>query len=287
MKKTIYFLILIILYSSCSENLQPIPPEITVSPDSIIEISIVKTADFKVEINSTEKLRKLQITSEPSVINIDTSFNQFTHNIELEFKFKIPEVLLNLITDSIITISFVAIDDYNKTEVKRQVKVIQGYPMIKEYQFKMEPQPNGNIFYSFSKDSLQNVSNYSNSIPELVYLKDNIFGNVICSPDANWIAEELISQISYNSNQMNTTNIQKIYTNWLDIDAQYLHELYVSNEYINGSQANGIGIITFKEGNIFAFQLINKIKGVARISSISLIDNSLIFDVKIQDKTNF
>ncbi len=290
MKTKIYirllFFVSIFFFCSCYQNLEIIPPTIEVTPDSMIEISVVKPAKYIVKIHANEVLRKLEIRSKPSFFDKDTLFGEFAHREEINYSFSLTEISLALLKDSFIDITFTAKDDYNSASVTRRVKVVYGYPEILESEIKLFSPMSGDCFYSFSDDSLQSVITYTYLLPELVYYIDDVYKSCICSPDAQWLSDKMAAY-NYIPSQMKRTKLQKVYANWTEVNSKYLHEVFLNNQYINSIEDNGIGIINLKNTEIIIFQLENKIKGAIKIKEIDAINKYIIINIKIQNQADF
>lgn len=274
-------LFVVIILSSCLNRIEPEPPQLIINPtDSIIEISIFKPVTYEIEIHSNELLQKFRMTSVPTIFKMDTSFQNISHDVQLKVNLNLPLITHGIAEDSIVELKFEAIDSYSSSFEIRKLKIIPGYPKIISKSIDLEMPPEGKMFYSFNLDSLFLVSDTLENYPEIAYLWSNNFHHVLCSPNSLWLKEQL-QEYDYENFLMPKTKIQKIYSDWDDIDEQFLYEMFINESYLNGNPELGVGVVNLETNDILAFELEDGRKGVIEIALI--LENSISINFKIQN----
>lgn len=268
--------------TSCIERIPPAPPTMTISPDTMVEISVLNYIKYNISVHSNEELVGFKLTSSPGIFHKDTSFAKFSHDLNFSFMLELPYMTAGLPDDSIVTLTMEVSDKYNKTSVTRQMRIIQGYPSYITRNIKLEMPPN-KLFYSFTEDSLFYINDDSNDFTEIAFYWDETFNHVLCSPDAKWLDDKLSSSYPYDNTIMKHTKMQKLFSDWDDIDAKYLYELIVTDNFINGSPSLGVGVNNLQYHDVVGFELEDGRKGVIQIYQILKASNSISFNIKIQE----
>jgi hypothetical protein len=278
-----YIFSIILILSSCIERIPPEPPGITIAQDSILEISILKPVKYDIEVHSNEELIGFVLTSNPPVFKKDTSFAKFSHDVSFSFVLNLPFITAGLPDDSIITLTMEVSDKYNKTKATRFLKVIQGYPAIIIRTIKLESVPEGQLFYSFSADSLFYISDNSFEFTELAFYLHSTLHYVLCSPDSKWLNDQLIEFYPYDNTIMLHTRLQRLYSDWDEIDAEYLYEFAITEGFINGSPSLGVGADNLINEDILGFELTDGRKGAIQVFQRTKSGNSISLNIKIQE----
>lgn len=283
MKTSLFFLtfLFILLQISCIKYTEPIPPLMNITPEDTVEISVLNPVVYDIYLHSNEELQTFKMTSKPSIFKENTAFEMFLHDIDFSLTLNLPNVISDFYIDSLIVLTFEVYDGYTTTTDKRYMKVTQGYPQVVTKTISLETPP-GQLFYSFSSDSLYLVDDENRKNSEIAYIWEDLYGHVLCSPDSKWLNTQINNYFPYETSLMKHTKIQKLHSDWEDIDAKYLYEFVSNDNYINGNQNNGVGINLLATGQVIGFQLIDGRKGALEITSVAKSTNKITFNIKIQ-----
>jgi len=284
MKK--YFIIILLFLNvlvSCVEIQPSQPPTITITPDELTEISILKPVIYTVTVFSNEDLKKFKLTSTPTIFVKDTTFGEYSHHLTFSFSLKLPNITYSTYNDSLVTLKFEVSDEFNTTIKTSQLKITQGYPAVINKSIELEAQPDGLMFYSFSADSLYTLANVAKDSAELAFVWHSTYKHVLCSPDAHFLNTVLQEYYPFDNTIMLHTKAQRLYSDWDEIDAKYLYEYVVSEYYINGNLSNGVGVNNCENGYIIGFELIDGRKGALEITNVLKTTNKIYLNIKIQE----
>ncbi len=285
MKKLVFIIFISLLYS-CIDRQSPEPPELTVLPDSMINISSINSVSYKVEAFANEDLVDFSVESDPNFLIFDSTFNAFTHYFDYNINVNINDNLQGLSEDSIITLTFQIRDSYNTSTETRQLKVVNDYPEIKIDSGQMCYNKDSAFFYNFEYKTGYTFAEIEDYKFDLVLLYDDDLGYIFASPSAFYISQKLDEfNYQYNSSNRRNTKLAQINTIFDEITAKNLYNLNVSEEYINDNQGNGVGVNDLLTGSMLSFELDNGLKGILIITFINESAKKVYFKYKIQKYT--
>lgn len=277
-----YVCCIFLLQVSCVEPIPPLPPSMTISPDSIMEISTLKSVKYNVSVSSNEELTNFKITSDPTIFTKDTMFDVFTHKTNFSFDLKLPYMLNEIPEDSIITLTMEISDEYSSTKATRLLKITDAYSTIISKTIKLDTPPEGRFLYSFSADSLFYITDNFKAFADLAFYWDSVYKFVLCSSDAKFLKDKLTPTYTYDYTIMHHTKMQRIYQSWSEIDAQNLYELSIYENFINGNPLLGVGIDKLVNDNIIGFELSDGRKGAIKVIQTAKSGNSITLYIKLQ-----
>ncbi len=283
-KYIIFFSIILLIYS-CIDKTAPDLPVVVITPDSIMEISPIAPVYYKITATSDEDLTGFKLTSKPSIFIRDSSFGNFTHEISISSKIKLPQIVYGLSDDSLVTLIFEISDTENTIEIEKTLKVVRGYIDVLLDSVTMTSQPDGFFFYSsadtavYAYEEGMDMSNI-----DFVFLHDNQLGYIFCSPNANIVKEKLLeSEIEYSISTQNHTKLTSfLNTSWSDINYKTIYNLSVVEEFIDGNPSYGVGLNDLYSSQIIAFETYDGRKGAIQIKNTTKNERHLEFVLKIQ-----
>lgn len=285
MKKYLFIFLTIILVA-CENNLPEIdPPELSVSPDTIVNISTLNSAKFQITGFSSEDLITFSVSTTPYFENYDTIFPSFTHNIVKEIKFILSEVNMPVLTeDSLINVSFKLSDNFNTTEIKRTLRVVDDYPKLLVDSSYLVCLKDSSFFYSFQYLRPFNFIEISDFSFDLVALYDDDFGFVLASPDANFISQKLVEfTYFYNTTGKQHTSLSRVSLDFNDITPQFLQNMSPNEQFINDNGSNGVGVTLVHQGDVITYYDDNEKKGAILITEADINTKRLSFTFKYQN----
>jgi len=283
--KLLIFFSIILLISSCIDKEAPDLPNVIITPDTILEISPIDPVSYVITASSEEDLTGFKITSNPSIFIKDSTFENFTHEISVSTKIKLPQILQGLPEDSIVILTFEVSDTENTIQIEKQLKVVRGYIDILSDSTTMTSLPDGLFFYSTSDTTVHAYEEGMDmSNIDLAFIHDYDLGYTLCSPNANIVRDKLLeADIQYDATNKNLTKLTSFpNTYWFDINYKTIYNLSLVEEYVNGDPTNGIGINDLFPSKIIAFETHDQRKGVIQIKSTTKNGKQLEFYIKVQ-----
>ena len=284
--KKILFIIALFFVFSCDIQTGIIPPELSVSPnDDTLEISSISDVTFYVSGTADEDLTRFKIVTDPYVYGLDTLYPTFTHSMGVNAKISIPDVLPELTDDSLITVTFNLSDAFNSIEIIKYLRVVSGYGFISQDSTKLTYGGRDSLmFYSQNNKTALKYDQITLTNFDMVFIYDDSYGFVLASPDAFFVANNLISLAisGYAASGRNKTKMNKFSTDYNLVDARFLYNLTVSQTFINDDGGNGDGISDVQKDDVIAFENESGLKGIIHITDTDIAKKSLSFEMKIQ-----
>ncbi|MBN2893750.1 MAG: hypothetical protein JXL97_17910 [Bacteroidales bacterium] len=282
--KKIIFIIIVGLFVSCIQKIPPDPPILTVKPDTNVIISPIDPVTFVINGYSAEDLTRFEIETTPFFYATDSVFKSFTHEYNFEATLNFPEILPGLTEDSIVTVTFHLFDGFNSTLKTVKMRVVSGYPIIRQDTATLVFGHDTTMFYASKYgEELYYISNEDLSI-DFVLVYDNTLGFVIASPDAFYVSQKMVDlSYIYTTIGKNHTKITKFSTTIGSVTPKFLYYMTVSDAYINDNAGNGVGEEDLKIGDMLAFKCGDGRKGVLQVTDVNHATKSLTFFVKVQN----
>ncbi len=283
MKKYV-FIFLLIFMISCDDNVDLIPPRLTISYDTTATLSVISPIIVTVSGYANEDLVSFKFITQPYLFEYDTVFPTYTHNFTKEIEIKITDKYLeNLTSDSLMTLKFEIKDGFNTVTDEKHIRITNAYPLYELSFSKLCYKKDSAFFYSFDFKQSLDFQQISNSVFDIVGLYDDSLGFILASADAFYISQKL-NELAYiyDSSHRRHTSLQKLNVDFNDVTAKYLYYLTVGEQSIDDNGGNGTGVNDLKVGDVVAFKMNGDVKGVIGITGEDVTNKRMTFTVKIQ-----
>ncbi len=282
-KNILNLLLITILFANCEPEPKMEPPTLNITPQDTQEISSIFPVTFHINGFANEDLKSFNISTAPYFFEFDSIFGTFKHTLEMDITIELPELLPDLTSDSLISVTFELSDNYDKTTIIRILKVVDGFPPIITNSATLTYKHDSALFYSFDTETALTFEQITDRNFDLILLKDDTYGFVLASPSAALPANTLTDiGYTYSASNKNKTSMMNFNTNFDDVDNRFIYYLDVSNSYIDDNVGYGVGITNLEENDIIAFKTFSGKKGVMMITHIDSLTNSLSFSYKYQ-----
>lgn len=281
--KIIKIIILFVFLAGCIYTTRNIPSSMTISPDTVQQVSILKQIYFYVECNGNEILKSFKITTNPSFFKLDSILPPLTHTFKKKFYITVPQKIQDSMMDREVEFEFELFDTYTSIKQKRKVRIYNPYKPLYVDSVRLYFHKDSSFFYSFGTAQSLKFTEITNNNFDLVFVYNTNSLFTICSPNAPFVRYELYKfPLGYAESNKNMTFFERTSIQESQITEPFVFLYTVRFEYIANSQSNGIGVSNLITNNVIAFKTAQNRKGFIIIKNIDFSKKSITFKYYIQ-----